>query len=133
MSADSTSQVLYPIVTYNDPDRAIEWLVQSFGMKIAQLDRSEDGSVSHAELSFNGAILMLGTNLGDHAAHESKNPDPRRSGIYLYVDNIDELFTRCTEAGVEFMRHLQETDYGSREFSAVDLEDNGWHFGTYRP
>ena len=28
---------------------------------------------------------------------------------------------------------LNETDYGSREFSALDPEGNVWSFGTYQP
>jgi uncharacterized glyoxalase superfamily protein PhnB len=28
---------------------------------------------------------------------------------------------------------MSETDYGSRDYSAEDLEGNQWHFGTYRP
>jgi uncharacterized glyoxalase superfamily protein PhnB len=30
-------------------------------------------------------------------------------------------------------RELVDTDYGSREYSIVDTEDNGWSFGTYAP
>ena len=30
-------------------------------------------------------------------------------------------------------RELQDTDYGSREYSARDLEGLHWHFGTYVP
>jgi len=31
------------------------------------------------------------------------------------------------------VRDLQDTDYGSREYSVRDPEGNVWSFGTYRP
>ena len=33
----------------------------------------------------------------------------------------------------EIVRELADTDYGSREYAARDLEGNVWSFGTYRP
>jgi uncharacterized glyoxalase superfamily protein PhnB len=33
----------------------------------------------------------------------------------------------------EITRELEDTDYGSREYSARDLEGHHWHLGTYRP
>jgi uncharacterized glyoxalase superfamily protein PhnB len=32
-----------------------------------------------------------------------------------------------------FLAEPFDTDYGSRDYSARDLEGNQWHFGTYRP
>jgi uncharacterized glyoxalase superfamily protein PhnB len=31
------------------------------------------------------------------------------------------------------MTELHNTDYGSRDYAARDLEGNVWSFGTYRP
>jgi uncharacterized glyoxalase superfamily protein PhnB len=36
-------------------------------------------------------------------------------------------------AGAEIRRELEDMEYGSREYSARDLEGHSWHFGTYRP
>ena len=44
------------------------------------------------------------------------------------VDNARFLVPRS-----EISRELQDTDYGSREFSARDPERNVWSFGTYDP
>ena len=30
-------------------------------------------------------------------------------------------------------REIEDTDYGSREYTARDLEGHEWSFGTYRP
>jgi superfamily I DNA/RNA helicase len=36
-------------------------------------------------------------------------------------------------AGAEVVRDLIDEDYGSRGYTARDLEGNVWSFGTYRP
>jgi len=46
---------------------------------------------------------------------------------------LDALHDRAVAAGAEIVRPLQDTDYGSREFSSRDPEGNHWSFGTYSP
>ena len=53
--------------------------------------------------------------------------------VYVYVPDIDAHFARAEAAGAEIVVPLKETDYGSREYSARDLEGHLWHFGTYLP
>jgi uncharacterized glyoxalase superfamily protein PhnB len=35
--------------------------------------------------------------------------------------------------GAEIITEPFDTDYGSRDYAALDPEGNEWHFGTYRP
>jgi uncharacterized glyoxalase superfamily protein PhnB len=53
--------------------------------------------------------------------------------MYVVVEDIDAHHDRAAAAGAEVVRALQDTDYGSREYSARDLEGNVWSFGTYQP
>jgi len=53
--------------------------------------------------------------------------------IYVAVPDTDEHCRRAREAGTEILAEPFDTDYGSRDYSARDLEGNQWHFGTYRP
>ena len=84
----------------------------------------------HAELSFGTGLLMVGTGSG---------PDPARDwrsapqSVYVAVEDPDAHCERARAAGAEITRALEDMEYGSREYSARDLEGHGWHFGTYRP
>jgi uncharacterized glyoxalase superfamily protein PhnB len=49
------------------------------------------------------------------------------------VPDPDAHHARARAAGAEIVRALSELDYGSREYSARDLEGNLWSFGTYDP
>ena len=54
-------------------------------------------------------------------------------GLYVALDGVDEHYERAVAEGAEIPRPLADTDYGSREYTASDLEGNLWSFGTYRP
>jgi uncharacterized glyoxalase superfamily protein PhnB len=62
-------------------------------------------------------------------------PDARAStvSIYIVVANPDAHYERARTAGAEIVRELTDEDYGSREYSARDLEGNLWSFGAYNP
>ena len=62
-------------------------------------------------------------------------PDPLASsqGIYVMVEDPDAHHERASGAGAQVVRELSDQDYGSREYSARDLEGNLWSFGTYDP
>ena len=62
-------------------------------------------------------------------------PDPLASpaGIYVVVGDPDGHHQRAQAAGANIVRALTDEPYGSREYSARDLEGNLWSFGTYDP
>jgi len=53
--------------------------------------------------------------------------------LYVVVEDADAHHAQATAAGAQIYRELEDQDYGSRDFSARDLEGNLWSFGTYGP
>ena len=123
------SATIYPTYKYRDARAAIDWLVKAFGMETVAV-HGEGDVVHHAELSLGGAIIMLGSDgRGDPNVHRP----PGSGSCYVGTDDIDARFERAVAAGAEVIRPLNDTDYGSREFSVADIEGNVWSFGSYRP
>ena len=115
---------IYPFLSFADADGALEWLGRAFGFEEHAVYRSgEDsgGTVHHAEISLGPGIVMFGQ--GDTSEH----------GIYVAVEDADAHYERAKAAGAEIVREIEDTDYGSREYTARDPEGNIWSFGTYRP
>ena len=54
-------------------------------------------------------------------------------GVYCVVDEVDAHCERARAAGAEITREPEDTPYGSREYTARDLEGHPWSFGTYAP
>ncbi|HEX4345418.1 MAG TPA: VOC family protein [Solirubrobacteraceae bacterium] len=122
---------IYPSLRYRDARAAIDWLAEAYGFEEMQAHADDEGIVRHAEIRGFGGIVMLGT--------EPEGGDPLwgehtgQGWMYLSTDDVDALHDRAVAAGAEIVRPLQDTDYGSREFSSRDPEGNVWSFGTYAP
>jgi uncharacterized glyoxalase superfamily protein PhnB len=120
--------MIIPTLRYKDAKAAIDFLDRAFGLERKAVYENEDGTVGHAELTSGRGMVMLGTSgTGD------KQFETAHSSIYVIVADPDALYERAKAAGAEITRELQDTDYGSREFSALDPEGNVWSFGTYDP
>ena len=125
---------IFPAIRYADADAGIAFLKDAFGANEKAVHRGDDGVVHHAELSLGAGLVMVGQHRQD-AKFSGEAPRALASPISLYVvvDDPDRHHATAREAGVTIVRELEDTDYGSREYSARDCEGNLWSFGTYDP
>ncbi len=125
----TTEPTLYPLMRFTEAPAAIDFLERAFGFRRREVIENPDGTIAHAELSLGPSILMLGSDRDDPRLG-------RRAGkgwIYVAVDDADEHCRRARQEGAEIVTEPFDTDYGSRDYTALDPEGNQWHFGTYRP
>ena len=47
-------------VYYDDPRRAIDWLVSAFGFEVRLKVEGDDGSIVHSELTFGDGLIFVG-------------------------------------------------------------------------
>jgi uncharacterized glyoxalase superfamily protein PhnB len=119
---------VWPTLRARDARALIRFLVEAFGFEETAV-YGEGDRVDHAQLSWpEGGGIMLGS------VREGANSatDPGAFGAYAVTADPDALYKRAKEAGAEITSEMEETDYGSRGFSARDPEGNRWSFGTYR-
>ncbi len=119
---------IYPVARYEHAPEAIGWLCRAFGFEEQAVYPGPNNTVAHAELRFGTGTIGL----------SSAGPvDPAnvwttvREGIYACIDDPDGHHARAKSAGATIERGLQDTDYGSREYSVRDHERHLWSFGTY--
>jgi uncharacterized glyoxalase superfamily protein PhnB len=124
---------VWPTLRARDARALIRFLVDAFGFEETvvygdQPDGSGD-TVVHAELAWPlGGGIMLGS-ARDGA--DDRALQPGTAGCYVVTDAPDALHDRAVAAGAKILTPLHDTDYGSRDFAAVDPEGNRWSFGTY--
>ena len=123
-------QNIFPALRYRNGPAALEWLGRAFGFENQMVVPGPEGTIAHAQMKLGPDLIMLGS-----ARHEgAQNPwDDVKQGIYVCVADVDAHHARAKAVGAEIVRELQDTDYGSREYSVRDLEGHLWSFGTYRP
>jgi uncharacterized glyoxalase superfamily protein PhnB len=124
---------IYPFLRYDDAPAALEWLERAFGFHKTMEVPGPNGTIAHAQMSFGTGVIMLGSARGATSAEEPSDVLVARHGIYVAVDDADAHLERAKAADAEITRELEDTDYGSREYSARDPEGYHWSFGTYRP
>ena len=117
---------VFPTLSYDDPQAAIEFLVAAFGAERHAVYTTDDGTIHHAEFRLGNGIVMFGAS-----SERSQATRGGGGGIYVVITDPDEHCARARAAGAEIVMELHDTDYGSRDFAVLDPEGNRWSFGTY--
>jgi uncharacterized glyoxalase superfamily protein PhnB len=125
---------IFPGLRYRDSHAALDWLKRAFGFEEKAVYRGDDGVIHHAELRLGDGLIMFG-GYDEDGWFGGEPPQPLAGtvSIYVVVADPDEHYARAKEAGARIVRDLEGQPYGSREYSARDLEGNLWSFGTYDP
>ncbi|GAA4021986.1 VOC family protein [Allokutzneria multivorans] len=135
MSTPTLSQppapTVWPSVGFTDVDAGIRLLTEVFGFVVTVVHRSDEGVVEHAEARWPaGGGIMFGSR-GKRGDWGSLGPQ----GVYVVAPDtatLDQVWERVEVAeGLEVLRKLHDTDYGSRTFDVRDADGNLWSFGTY--
>jgi uncharacterized glyoxalase superfamily protein PhnB len=141
------TQRIVPMIAYEDAAAAIDWLTQAFGFREREGRRhtAPDGTVTHAELERDGAIVMLATPNADYQSprhHRETCEAARRwqdnpwvvDGLFVAVDDVDAHHARATAAGADVIRPPEDSEgAGMRLYTAEDPEGHRWMFGQQAP
>lgn len=124
---------VYPSLTYDDANAAIDWLCKAFGFTRRLVVPGENGEVVHSELSLGNAVVMVGSPKA-----EFKRVSPRSAGglpqaLSLFVADPDAHHAVAMAQGASLVRPLQDEEYGARGYIVADPEGHLWYFGNYRP
>lgn len=134
------SQRIVPFLGYEDAAAAIDWLERAFGFREDREARyEENGVITHAELSLDGATVYLSTPDGyasprrlraeSEAARRSYDNPWVIDGHFVQVDDVDAHAERARAAGATILREPQEPGTGFRVYTAEDPEGHRWMFG----
>ena len=118
---------IFPTYSYDAAAAAIDFLERAFGFRRGEVHADAEGRVMHAEVWLGDSAIMLGTTGAGEA------PKTGNGASYVVVGDADAHHAQAVEAGAEIVMALRDTDYGSRDYAAKDLEGNLWYFGTDAP
>ena len=130
------SNMIIPTLRYRDAPKMMQWLCDAFGFeKHFVVEDGHDG-LSHAQLTFAGSMIMLGSARDDEFGRLQSTPQAlggTTQSAYIVVANANEVCVKATSAGAVIVRPIQDEGYGGRAFSCRDPEGHLWNFGTYDP
>ena len=105
------------------PKQVIEFIKQAFGAQELMRMMNPGGKVGHTELRIRDSIVMLG------GAGEQWKAMPTM--LYLYVENVDEVYQRAVAAGGNSMKEPADQFYGDRTAAVMDMSGNQWWLATH--
>lgn len=127
-------------VYYEDPARAIDWLVGAFGFELRLKVEGEGGAIEHSELTYGEGLMFVG-GAGPASRHPERQfpASPRSVGgrntqaMCIFVDDVDAHCAAARKAGARIEMEPRTTDYGEeywadRSYLAVDPEGHHWWF-----
>lgn len=139
MSKDSScaGSNIIPALRYIDAPAAIDWLCKAFGFESKMVVPGESNTVLHAQLTYAGGMIMLGSKRDNDLEPYMRTPSELgglgTGSLYVVVDDADAHFERAKRAGAKIVMEVEEQEHRGRLYSCLDPEGYLWNFGTYDP
>ena len=134
-------QRVIPMIGYEEPASAIEFLSSAFGFEEDPAERytEPDGRITHAQLSLGDATIMLANPTPEYVSPKTHRRECDRAarmydnpwvidGNLVMIDDVDAHCERARAAGATILREPADPGIGHRLYSAEDLEGHRWMF-----
>ncbi|HWN11141.1 MAG TPA: VOC family protein [Pyrinomonadaceae bacterium] len=115
---------LVPSITYSDLPRAIEWLERVFGFRERAEARLTWPGGGMAWFEIGGGLLHIVTP--DETWNYDSGAAARGVVMKVYVDDVDEHFSRAKAAGAKILSEPEDGFWGGRIYRALDHEGRQW-------
>jgi PhnB protein len=117
---------LHTVNPYLHPLRGepvIDFLKRGFGAEELAKYASPDGVIHHASIKIGDSVLEMGEAQGPY--------QPMPTMFYLYVPNVDAMYSRAVNAGAVSTGEPADQPYGDRTASVKDAFGNQWYIATH--
>jgi len=121
---------IIPTVIYRDPRAAMVWLEKAFGFEVSELLADGDDKILHAEMSFGGGVIVIGSQWVDWTRSPAAGGGLNTQLINVRLDSdADAHCERARAAGALIVQEPSDQFYGDRTYMAQDLDGHHWSFG----
>ena len=119
-------------IAVEDAAAAIEYYTEVFGAKERLRMDGPDGKIGHAELEIGDSVLML----ADPNPQSNYTPPTQlggtSAGLLLYVEDVDAVVTKATEAGATLTMPVEDMFWGDRFGKLSDPFGHSWAMATHK-
>ena len=122
---------LIPYIAVDDATAAIEFYQRAFGAKERLRMAGPAGMIAHAELEIGDSIVMLSDPFPQSSSRPPKELGGTSAGIFVYVDNVDELYKQAIDAGATSTMEPENMFWGDRFGSVMDPFGHSWQIATH--
>ncbi len=120
---------LYAYLCVRDARAALDYYARAFGARERFRLTEPSGKVGHAEMDFDGQVLMLCEEYPDLGVRSPDGLAGTAVTLHLHVDDADALLARAVAAGGTLERPAQDQFFGERSGTLRDPFGHRWLIG----
>ncbi len=112
-----------PYLIVDGAPKLIDFLKRTFNAEEKERMNGPEGRVAHAEMKIGDSIIMIADATPEYKAIQSQ--------LYVYVDNVDNVYKRALEAGGTSVEEPTNQFYGDRRAGVKDPTGIFWGIATH--
>ncbi len=120
-----------PYLVCRDATKAIDFYRAAFGASEAFRLPGPDGKLMHAQLTIDGAALMLTDQRPEMGMSSPQSLGGSAVTIHLFVSDVDAAFARAVDAGATVSMPVADMFWGDRYGALVDPFGHCWSIATH--
>lgn len=124
-------QTLTPYLPVDDASEAIEFYQRAFGAKERSRMAGPDGKIAHAELEIGNSVVMVSDPFPQATAKPPKELGGTSASIFMYVENVDEVFRQAVDVGATPTMEPEDMFWGDRFGAITDPYGHAWQIATH--
>ena len=124
-------QTLTPYLSVDDAEAAIDFYRRAFCATEQARMASPDGKIAHAELQIGDSKVMLADAFPQFTVKPPKDIGGTTVGIFMYVEDVDEVFRQAVEAGATSTMEPEDQFWGDRFGTVTDPFGHNWQIATH--
>jgi PhnB protein len=120
-----------PVLVVKGAEQAIEFYKKAFGAKELNRAYMPGGNIIlHAEVQIGDSRIMLNDEFPEMNCKSPQSVGGASTALYVYVKDVDKIFTQATDAGAKVTMPLMNAFWGDRTGQLVDPYGHIWSFAT---
>lgn len=124
-------RTITPYLAVEDASGAIDFYQRALGAKESVRMPGPGGAIMHAELDIGDSKVMLSDPFPQASTKPPKELGGTSVGVFVYVDNVDELVQQAVDAGATLTMAPEDQFWGDRFGSVTDPFGHSWQIATH--
>jgi PhnB protein len=121
-----------PCLVVDGAATALDFYKRAFGAEEVYRMADPSGRVLHAELKIGNSLVMLSDEFPKMDARGPKSIGGTPVSLYVYVQDVDSVYSRAVEAGGKELRPVADQFYGDRTGMLKDPFGHVWSLATHK-
>ena len=120
-----------PYLAVDGAKKAIEFYKRAFGATERLVMPGPGDTIGHAEIEIGDSVVMVSDPFPQSSIKAPTAVGATTAGVFLYVDDVDEVFKQAIDAGGTEVSAPENMFWGDRFASVADPFGHQWQMATH--